>query len=67
MKPTVTFINDVVYYTRMFEDCEVAHVQTVNHPTLGATWVRTSKVLNKFEDGSFETVNHIYTPYKDSV
>lgn len=43
---------------------EVASLQlVVNHPRLGwCSDVRTSTVLHKFPDGSFETRNTIYKP-----
>lgn len=41
---------------------EVAHVYSLDHPRLGRQHVRTSRVLHKFDDGSFETLNTIYKP-----
>jgi hypothetical protein len=49
----------------MYPGHEVAHVRTVNHPAWGSDKVRTSSVLYKFDDGSFETRNTIYKPYTD--
>ena len=43
-----------VFDTEMFPGHEVAHVNTTNHYVWGADNVRTSSVLQKFEDGSFE-------------
>lgn len=40
----------------------VAHVYALDHPRLGRQHVRTSQVLHKFEDGSFETMNTLYKP-----
>lgn len=63
-KPTVYYIGDVQWDTEMFPGHEVAHVRTTNHPVWGRNKVRTSSVLNKFEDGSFETMNTLYKPLK---
>lgn len=65
VKPTVVFINGVQFDTDLFPGYEVAHVQTLDHPVLGSGRVRTSEVLKKFEDGSFETRNTMYVPYKE--
>lgn len=65
MKLTVFFIGDPVFDTKMFPGYEVAHVLAVDHYRLGYGGVRTSSVLNKFDDGSFETMNTIYKPYKE--
>ena len=46
----------------MFAGHEVAHVNTTNHYVWGADKVRTSSVLQKFEDGSFEIMNTLYKP-----
>jgi hypothetical protein len=39
---------------------EYAHVLALNHPRLGYEDVRTSIVISKMEDGSFETLNTKY-------
>ena len=41
---------------------KVASVYALDHPRLGRGTVRTSAVLKINEDGSFETLNTIYTP-----
>ena len=43
---------------------EIARIPfVINHPLLGKCYdVRTSKVLAKFSDGSFETKNTVYKP-----
>lgn len=64
-KPIVFFIGTPVWDTTMFEGHEVAHVRTVNHYVWGKDDVRTSSVLKKNSDGSFETMNTIYVPYTD--
>lgn len=64
-KPTVFFIGSPVWDTAMFKGHEVAHVKTVNHYVWGSDNVRTSSVLKKNADGSFETMNTIYVPYTE--
>jgi hypothetical protein len=71
MKPTVRFIGDAVffnYYTNEKEDeltkDTVARVNALDHPIWGKDIVRTSVVLQKFSDGSFETMNTVYRPEK---
>lgn len=46
------------------KDVIVASVYALNHPKLGETQVRTSQVMDKFDDGSFETMNTMYIPMK---
>ena len=64
-KPEVFFVGEPVFDTKMFPGHEVAHVRTVNHYVWGRDKVRTSTVVNKNDDGSFETMNTIYKPQKD--
>jgi hypothetical protein len=64
-KPIVYFTGNVTFDEDMYPGHEVAHVRTVNHPAWGSDKVRTSSVLYKFDDGSFETRNTIYKPYTD--
>jgi hypothetical protein len=66
MKPVVQFINDAVFDTHRFPGHEIAHVQALDHPVWGADRIRTSKVIKKFSDGSFETLNTIYRPAKEN-
>lgn len=61
-KPTVHFTGKPVWDTKMFPGYEVAHVKTIDHYTWGRNEVRTSEVLTKFPDGSFETRNTLYVP-----
>lgn len=67
VKPIVYFTGNAVFDTDMFEGHEVAHVRPVNHPAWGSQRVRTSSVVNKFDDGSFETMNTMYKPFKADV
>lgn len=62
-KPVVYFTN-LPYYWMWNEKNEVASLELVlGHPYLGDCLdVRTSTVLHKFDDGSFETCNTIYKP-----
>lgn len=66
-KPEVQYFGKPRFDTELFPGEEVAHVLTHNHYVWGRNIVRTSPVLNKFEDGSFETMNTIYKPYKDEI
>lgn len=63
-KPEVQFLGQAAFDTALFPGHEVAHVMAADHPILGRGVVRTSKVINKFEDGSFETMNTLYKPFK---
>jgi hypothetical protein len=63
-KPIVYFIGTARFDTELFPDTEVAHVLTVNHQWWGRDKVRTSSVVKKHDDGSFETLNTLYKPYK---
>ena len=64
-KPEVYFLGEPVFDTGMFPGHEVAHVTAMGHPWLGNAVVRTSSVVKKNDDGSFETLNTIYKPLKD--
>ncbi|CAB4139241.1 hypothetical protein UFOVP337_26 [uncultured Caudovirales phage] len=66
IKPVVHFVGKARFDTAMF-DTEVAHVYGVDHPILGRNQIRTSEVIKKFSDGSFETLNTIYRPLKEQV
>ncbi len=63
-KPTVHFSGAPFFETWELESgpVEIAHVYGLDHPRLGRQHIRTSRVLQKFDDGSFETVNTIYKP-----
>ena len=63
-KPEVFFFGEPVFDTKLFPDTEVAHVRTLNHYVWGRDKVRTSSVVKKNDDGSFETLNTIYKPIK---
>jgi hypothetical protein len=62
-KPVVYFKGIADFDEDLYPGHVVAHVRTVNHPAWGSDRVRTSSVINKFDDGSFETLNTIYKPY----
>lgn len=63
MKPTVHYIGNAVFTD--FGGFEQASVLAVNHPDLGFEHVKTSAILEKFEDGSFETRNSVYVQLKE--
>lgn len=78
IKPVVEFINKPVFVKRTLTDPAMIHnsrqfldetnsyehakVYTMNHPVWGEEFVRTSIVIKKNSDGSFETLNTIYKP-----
>ena len=69
MKPVVRYTGEAKffnYYTNELEEVltkdTVAKVKALDHPVWGADIVRTSVVLQKFSDGSFETMNTVYRP-----
>lgn len=62
MKPVVQFKDDAQFIS--IEDYEYARVYAMDHPKLGMGPVRTSIIVQKFDDGSFETMNTIYRPLK---
>ena len=71
MKPVVRYTGEAKffnYYTNEVEEeltgDTVAKVTALDHPVWGADIVRTSVVLQKFSDGSFETMNTVYRPEK---
>lgn len=63
-KPVVRFAGTPAFYGWELSDrtAEVAWVHALDHPRLGRQNVRTSEVIHKFDDGSFETLNTIYKP-----
>lgn len=63
-KPVVYFTGEPEFDTEMFKGHEVALVYAVNHPVWGMGTVRTSSILEHFDDG-FETMNTIYKRHKD--
>lgn len=60
-KPTVYF-SGPVSFENWGTDVEVGYLFAHNHPLLGEAHVRTSEVVKKYEDGSFETLNTMYVP-----
>jgi hypothetical protein len=61
-KPVVYFAGVAKFDDEYFPGHTVAHLYALKHPILGDGVVRTSSVLKKHEDGSFETVNTVYKP-----
>lgn len=63
-KPIVYFEGEAEFVTYEYNGVEatIAMVYTINHPRLGREYVRTSRVIQRREDGSFETLNSIYVP-----
>jgi hypothetical protein len=39
----------------------------IDHPKIGTGVIRTSVVINIFNDGSFETMNTVYVPLKEQA
>jgi hypothetical protein len=71
-KPVVYFTGEATFFdydTKQTQeeltDNTVASVMATNHYVWGNDRVRTSVVLKKFDDGSFETMNTLYKPLKD--
>lgn len=81
IKPVVDFIGKVTFTKRIMtvpellrdyavhlnadNSYEYANVYAMNHPILGEDLVRTSIVIKKNDDGSFETLNTVYQPVKE--
>lgn len=63
-KPIVTFTGEAIFY--QFPEGMVARVYAHGHPLLGSGPIRTSLVVMTNDDGSFETLNTIYKPAKDT-
>lgn len=77
-KPIVSFVNtpdfikvsvtnpDIIASNKKYLDenneFEYAMVSALNHPIIGRDRIRTSIVLKKNLDGSFETLNTLYVP-----
>ena len=61
-KPKVYFTGEPKWDTTLFPGHEVAHVRAIDHYVWGNDTIRTSSVLKKFPDGSFETMNTLYVP-----
>jgi hypothetical protein len=74
-KPIVFFTGEAEFFSVFIKDEDkeeleldtneviVAGVYAINHPKLGRDRVRTSVVVKKNHDGSFETLNTIYVPH----
>lgn len=66
MKPTVQFLGTVEFFDYEVPETgdivQFARVHGLDHPKLGNCVIRTSRIVQKFEDGSFETLNTIYKP-----
>lgn len=67
-KPTVYYLGEPEYWMWDSKN-EVAGLEVVlDHPRLGSCPnVRTSTVLKKFSDGSFETRNTMYVPATEEM
>lgn len=63
-KPTVHFAGQAEFITFDYqgEEVTVARVYALDHPKLGQQNVRTSRVIERRDDGSFETMNTVYVP-----
>lgn len=68
IKPVVHYTGKARFYEVEADDgfVEYARVYGLDHPILGKDNIRTSIVLKKFSDGSFETMNTVYRPLNDS-
>jgi hypothetical protein len=69
IKPVVHYTGKARFYEIEADDGyvgEYARVQGLDHPILGKDNIRTSLVVKKFTDGSFETLNTIYRPLNDT-
>ena len=80
-KPIVRFAGKAIFYAvelapmhqktyGQYADAEgyveYARVSGLDHPILGADDIRTSIVVKKHDDGSFETLNTVYVPAKEN-
>ena len=66
-KPTVLFMGEAEFYHSDYRKGEAADVRALDHPVWGADLIHTSRVLQKFPDGSFETLNTIYKPVPNEI
>lgn len=79
-KPIVRFLGKPLFYTveltpmhqKMYGQyaddegyVEYARVFGLDHPILGTDTIRTSIVVKKHDDGSFETLNTLYVPTEE--
>jgi hypothetical protein len=80
-KPTVRFSGQATFYYvelapmhqkayGQYADAEgyveYGRVYGLDHPILGTDDIRTSIVVKKHDDGSFETLNTLYVPAKET-
>lgn len=65
MKPKVLYDFDTKYGTPFVELGKRSYVRAYKHYRLGDCDAHTSTVLKMNLDGSFETLNTIYIPYRD--
>lgn len=80
-KPTVKFLGTATFYavdlpstyqeeyskyTNSEGRVEQARVFGLDHPRLGKDVIHTSIVVKKNDDGSFETLNTLYVPFKET-
>ena len=64
-KPVVFFVGEPRFFDwPNKKDVQVASVYGINHPKLGEARIRTSQVMEIYDDGSFETLNTMYIPVK---
>lgn len=62
-KPVVRFNGEPEFFDYFGGDRHpVARVDALDHPAWGAGTVRTSLILKRNDDGSFETLNTHYVP-----
>lgn len=58
-KPLVQYVGEAEFFFDTMGN-ERAVVYGLDHPLLGNQFIRTSRVLGKQADGSFETLNTFY-------
>jgi hypothetical protein len=63
-KPVVEYAGVANFYKSIWTGTEHAQVYAIDHPYLGTQKIITSVVIKKNEDGSFETLNTVYIPWK---
>lgn len=66
-KPKVLFVGEVAFYHSDYRKGEAATLRALDHPVWGENIIHTSRVLQKFPDGSFETLNTIYKPVPNEI
>lgn len=69
IKPVVHYTGKAKFYEVEADDgfVEYARVYGLDHPVLGKADIRTSLVVKKHGDGSFETLNTLYRPLKEKT